>query len=103
MIRNSLENLLLTLYLLSPQVEERQLPLSKVRKIDDEAVIFSEAVCLGKVTDSIAIKCFSPPFFAGSSALWPGKLALPRTTCVTCLPSTILSSPPALLSTLSLK
>lgn len=50
MIKNSLENLILTLYLLSPQVEERRLPLGKVRKIDDEAVIFSEAVCLGKVT-----------------------------------------------------
>lgn len=70
-----------------------------------EAVIFSEGGLFGE-GDSIAIKCFSPPFFfffAGSSALWPGKPALPQIMCVTCLPSMIPSSRPALLSTLFLK
>lgn len=87
-------------------MEKRWLPLSKVSKLSlsfhqsgIKAVIFSDVACLGWVAAS-PLSAFLH-LFAGSSALWRGKLALPRTMFVTCLPSTTPSSLRALLSTSS--
>lgn len=92
--------------MLSPQVEKRWLPLSKVSKLSlsfhqsgIKPVIFSDVACLGRVAAS-PLSAFLH-LFAGSSALWRGKLALQRTMFVTCLLSTTLSSLRALLSTSS--